>query len=82
LTSFPLIGEAIIAEKQGDRQRALSALDEAESRNPDDWQPYYLEAQLLAKVDPARARTALARARELNPYDPGVTGLSQRLGPS
>jgi hypothetical protein len=79
LTSFPLIGEAIIAQQEGDRARALSALDEAEGRNPDDWQPYYIEAQLLAKVDPARARAALARARELNPLDEDVTELSQRL---
>jgi hypothetical protein len=80
LTSFPLIGEAIIAQKEGDRERALSALDEAESRNPDDWQPYYLEAQLLKTVDKSRARVALARARALNPLDEDVTGLSQELG--
>jgi hypothetical protein len=81
LTSFPLIGEAVIAQREGDRARALSALEEAESRNPDDWQPYYLEAQLLKTVDKARARAALARARVLNPLDEDVTGLSQELRP-
>jgi hypothetical protein len=79
LTSFPLIGEAVIAEDEGDRRRALSALDEAESRNPDDWQPYYMEAQLLKTVDKARARAALARARSLNPLDEDVAGLTQEL---
>jgi O-Antigen ligase len=79
LTSFPLIGEAIIARQEGDRARALSALDEAESRNPEDWQPYLLEAQLLKTVDRARARAALTRARELNPLDEDVIALSKAL---
>lgn len=79
LTSFPLIGEATIAQKVDDRARALSALDEAESRNPEDWQPYFLEAQLLQTVDKARARVALARARALNPRDEGVIALSKQL---
>jgi hypothetical protein len=79
LTSFPLIGEAVIAQRDGDRERALSALDQAESRNPDDWQPYYMEAQLLKTVDRTRAEAALARARELNPLDEDVIGLSQEL---
>jgi len=82
LTSVPLIGEAVIASDQGDRERALSALDEAEERTPDDWQPYYLEAKLLAQADPAKARIACARARELNPLDPEVEALSQSLRPS
>jgi hypothetical protein len=80
LSSFPLIAEAVIAQREGDRARALSALDEAESRNPDDWQPYYMEAQLLKTAAKARARTALAHARALNPRDEDVTGLTQELG--
>jgi hypothetical protein len=80
LTSFPLIGEAVLAQKEGDRARALSALDEAESRNPEDWQPYFLEAQLLQTVDKTRARAALARARALNPLDKDVIRLTKDLG--
>jgi hypothetical protein len=80
LTSFPLIGEAVLAQKEGDRARALSALDEAESRNPEDWQPYFLEAQLLQTDDKARAREALARARALNPLDKDVIRLTKDLG--
>jgi hypothetical protein len=79
LTSVPLIGEGLIARSAGDRQRSLSAFDDAEARNPDDWEPYYLEAKLLADVDPVRARIALARARELNPNDATVVALSKRL---
>jgi tetratricopeptide (TPR) repeat protein len=80
LTSFPLIGEAFIAQSAGDREQALSALDEAESRNPDDWQPYYLEAQLLKTTNRAAARIAVRRARALNPLDSDVQGLSEELG--
>jgi hypothetical protein len=80
LTSFPLIGEAFIAQSAGDRERALSALDEAESRNPDDWQPYYLEAQLLKTTNRAAARIAVRRAQALNPLDSDVQGLSKELG--
>jgi tetratricopeptide (TPR) repeat protein len=79
LTSFPLIGEAFIAQEEGDTRRALSALDEAESRNPDDWEAYYTEAQLLKQSDPARAKAALARARQLNPLDEDVQGLTEEL---
>jgi tetratricopeptide (TPR) repeat protein len=82
LTSFPLLGEAFIAREEGDRARALSALDEAEGRNPEDWQPYFMEAQLLKSVDRAKAQAALARARALNPLDEGVTALSKAIGPA
>jgi tetratricopeptide (TPR) repeat protein len=79
LSSFPLIGEAIIASQDGDDSRALSALDQAQDRNPEDWQPYYLEAKLLAESDPAAARAALVRSHELNPRDEGVAALAQSL---
>jgi hypothetical protein len=82
LSTLPLLGEAYIAKAQGDRARALSALDEAESRTPDDWEPYFLEAVLLAKTDPAGARAAIARARQLNPVGADVIALSQSLGAS
>jgi hypothetical protein len=78
-TSVPLIGESFIATDAGDRARALSALNEAEERNPDDWQPYYLEAQLLKTSNPVAARVALARARALNPLDTDVIGLGKEL---
>jgi hypothetical protein len=82
LTSFPLIGEAFIAQSVGDRERAVSALDEAESRNPDDWQPYFTEAQVLKSANRAAARAAIRRALELNPSDADVQELSKALGVS
>jgi hypothetical protein len=82
LTSFPLIGEAIVARDAGDTKRALDALHEAQERTPDDWQPYFLEAQILEQSDPARARAALARAQELNPHDADVGALAGSLAPA
>ena len=82
LTSFPLIGEAIVARDAGETKRALDALHEAQERTPDDWQPYFLEAQILEQSDPARARAALARAQELNPHDADVGALAGSLAPA
>jgi O-antigen ligase len=79
LTTLPLLGEAYLAKQEGDRARALRAVDEAEGRTPDDWQPYYLEALLVSKSDPARARTAIERARQLNPVGADVIALAKRL---
>jgi hypothetical protein len=80
VASTPLIGEAFIARQEGDRERALSALDEAEDRAPDNWQPYFMEAQVLAQVDKVKARAAIARALQLNPKDENVLALAHRLG--
>jgi tetratricopeptide (TPR) repeat protein len=76
----PLATEAVIAESAGDRQRALAALDEAEKRVPDEWTLYYLEARVLAPIDPAGAVRALTKAKELNPRGPEVDALAQELG--
>jgi hypothetical protein len=82
LTTLPALGEAFIAMEQGDRRRELSALDEAQSRTPEDWEPYYLEAKLLVETDKSEARAAIRRALELNPVGAGVIALSKRLGVS
>jgi hypothetical protein len=80
LSNRPLTAEAVIAESTGDRARALSALREAESRVPDDWLPYYMQASVLATKDPAGAARALERARALNPLDPEIDALAKKLG--
>lgn len=72
----------LIAEgelESGDRQAALAALDEAMSRQPDNFYTHLLAARILATDDPVRARAALAEARRLNPGDPGVAKLTDRL---
>ena len=82
LSTVPLLGEAAIAERNGDPDRALSALDEAEQRQPDQWEPYYLEARVLAPVDLEAARTALREADDLNPHGAEIDTLAAQLGVS
>ncbi len=76
----PLAAEAVIAESAGERQRALAALDRAERRIPDEWTLYYLEARILAPIDPAGAQRALAEAKALNPRGAEVDALAAQLG--
>jgi O-Antigen ligase len=80
LSDRPLAAEAVIAEDAGDRQRALAALDEAEKRVPEEWTLYYLEARVLAPIDPAGARRALGEAQALNPRGEEVVELAEELG--
>jgi hypothetical protein len=63
----PLIKEGELAEAAGEPQRGLAALAEAQERKPEDWTAYYLEARILAQIDPAAARRALDEAERLNP---------------
>ncbi|MGH2957310.1 MAG: O-antigen ligase family protein [Solirubrobacterales bacterium] len=80
LSDQPLAAEAVIAEAAGDRQRALAALDRAERREPTEWTLYYLEARLLAPIDPDGARRALEEAHALNPRGVEVAELGEELG--
>jgi hypothetical protein len=79
LSDRPLTTEAVIAEQNDDPQRALRALAEAEQREPDEWTLYFLEARLLAPIDPPAAARALATARELNPKGTELDGLERQL---
>jgi hypothetical protein len=76
----PLAAEAIVAEALDDRQRALAALDRAERREPTEWTLYYLEARLLAPIDPVGAQRALTEAHALNPRGEEIMELAQELG--
>jgi hypothetical protein len=79
LSDRPPVAEAVIAESVGDRQRALGALAEAEDRRPQDWTIPYLEARVLAPIDPAGARAALERADALNPLGPQIDALQGEI---
>lgn len=76
----PLIAEAVIAERAGEPQRALAALSAAQERTPTEWTLYFLEARVLEPIDPAAARRAIIRARELNPYGAELNRLEAQLG--
>jgi hypothetical protein len=79
-TSRPLEAKAAIANANGDRAVALSAVDEGIKRTPKDWLLYYLKAQAQGKTDLAGASESLARAHELSPNDPEIGALGKRLG--
>jgi Flp pilus assembly protein TadD len=70
----------VIALEVGDRARALSSVDDAIGRRPDDWLLYMQKAKVLLRTNPAGARQALAEARRLNPRGPEIEALSHRLG--
>jgi len=75
----PLATEAVIAEEAGEPQRALAALSEAQSRQPEEWTLYYLEARVLAEFDSAGAQRALAQAKALNPAGPEIAELEEGI---
>jgi hypothetical protein len=79
LSDRPLAYEAVIAEEAGEPQRALGALSRAQQRVPEEWTLYYLEARVLAAIDPAGAQRALERARDLNPHGEEIAELEAEL---
>jgi tetratricopeptide (TPR) repeat protein len=74
-----LATEADIARNQGDTERALNALSEAQRRQPTDWTLYFIEAQVLAETDPAGALGALEKARALNPDGEEIAELTEEI---
>jgi hypothetical protein len=75
-----LEAEAVIATENHDRTRAIRAVDEGLERIPHEWLLYFLKAKAVGRSDPAVARSALARAKELNPTDPQIDELATALG--
>lgn len=73
LTAEPLVTEAIIARRIGDRALARRSLRRALGREPDNWFAHFETALLDATSDrPAAALRRLARAQELNPRQPVI----------
>jgi hypothetical protein len=79
LSAEPLLAEAAIRSRLGERGAALASLREAVDREPRNYAARLLIAAELAGSDPAAARDAIRRARELNPRDRTVRALSRRL---
>ncbi len=75
----PLLVAANIARQNSDDERALDALSEAEEREPDDWRAYYMAALVLG-VDSAEGRDQLRRAIALNPREPALQRLQDKIG--
>lgn len=79
LADAPLLVEAQIAKESDDIPRAMAALEEAERREPDDWQSYFLGAQTLRTEDPAAALAQLEQAEALNPSSDDIAALREIL---
>jgi hypothetical protein len=75
----PALEEAVLAEEEGDLDRALAAVREAQRRKPDFWGSHYLAARILASTDLVAATYEIERARELNPMSPEVADLADEL---
>jgi hypothetical protein len=79
LSDTPLLAEGAIAIADGDRERALTALREAEAKSPEEWATHFLLARLQLRSDPDEARRELGIALELNPLEYRVRGLAENL---
>lgn len=74
-----LLATAELARREGDEERALTALDRAEARQPENALTYAIRARVLAATDPREARLQLRRVAELNPRSADIEQLEQRL---
>jgi O-Antigen ligase len=79
-SSRALEAKAGIAVANGDREVALSAIDEGIKRTPDDWILYFIRARAQGASDRAGAAQSLARAKQLSPHDPQIDELAKKLG--
>jgi O-antigen ligase len=79
LAAEPLLAKAAIQSRLGERGPALATLREAADREPRNYAVQLLVAAELRGSDPAAAREAIRRARQLNPDDPTVKAVWRRL---
>jgi O-antigen ligase len=71
----PTLQQALILERLGVLHRARATLGRSIAEMPTDWQLWVIAARLDAELhDAADARTALHRARSLNPRSPATAG--------
>lgn len=79
LTDVPALREGSIAFAQGDRERAIDAYREAVRKRPEEYAGHFFLALLYAKSDPDQARTELAVVAELNPLEPRIDEIRERI---
>jgi O-antigen ligase len=79
LSIEPLLARGGIERALGNRDAAIAAFEEAAEERPEEWATYYFLALLTLNSDPESARTAIDRARSLNPFSPRVKELSRRV---
>lgn len=79
LTDVPALREGSIAFALGDRERAIDAYREAARKRPEEYAGHFFLALLYAKDDPDQARTELAVVTELNPLEPRIDEIRERI---
>lgn len=79
LSDVPALREGSIAFALGDRERAIDAYREAVRKRPEEYAGHFFLALLYAKDDPDQARTELAVVAELNPLEPRIDEVRERI---
>ncbi len=79
LTDTPALREGSIALALGDRQRAIAAYSEAIRKRPEEYAGHFFLALLYSKSDPEAARSSLAVVAELNPLEPRLDEIRERI---
>lgn len=80
LSDVPWVTEGVIAARAGDPQRARHAFEAALGRNASDWYSYAELAVVESELGEHRAAvSAVERARALNPVEPLLELVEQRI---
>ncbi len=79
LSDLPALTEGSIALALKDKERAIEAFREAIRKRPEEYVGHFFLALIYSKLDPAQARTELAVVTELNPLDPRIEEIRERI---
>lgn len=78
-SDLPALREGSVALALGERERAIDAYREAVRKRPDEYAGHFFLALLYSKEDPDQARTELAVLAELNPLEPRIDAIRERI---
>jgi tetratricopeptide (TPR) repeat protein len=79
LSDMPALTEGSIALALDDTDRAIAAFREATRKRPEEYVGHFFLALLYAREDPAQARSSLAVVEELNPLEPRIEEIRERI---
>jgi len=79
LSDKPALSEGAIALALDDRARSIDAFREAIRERPEEYAGHYFLAKIYARTDPDQARVELAAVEEMNPFEPQIEIIRQRI---
>ena len=79
LSDRPLLYQAAVANQAGEPERALAALSEAQQRTPIEWSLYFLEAEVLERIDLGQRPARACRGEAIEPAGDELDELEARL---